>query len=106
MSASGTATAVAHPNIALAKYWGKRAGEGNFPAVPSLSVTLSGLATKTRVTFRAGIEADALILNGEVVTGEPLVRVSRLLDRVRAAVCLVSGSAHFAEVTSENDFPT
>ncbi len=36
------ASAIAHPNVALSKYWGKREGGGNFPAVPSLSVTLSG----------------------------------------------------------------
>ena len=100
--ACGTATAVAHPNIALAKYWGKREGEGNFPAVPSLSVTLSGLSTRTRVTFRAGLAADVLVLNGEVATGEPLLRAVKLLDRVRAA----SKQAVFAEVTSDNDFPT
>ena len=33
------AVATAHPNLALAKYWGKLDREGNFPAVPSLSVT-------------------------------------------------------------------
>ena len=49
---TGSAAAIAHPNIALSKYWGKRAGGGNFPAVPSLSVTLAGLATRTRVTLR------------------------------------------------------
>ncbi len=102
MNPSGTATAVAHPNIALAKYWGKRAGEGNFPAVPSLSVTLSGLTTTTRVVFGNGLAGDVLILNGDIAAGEPLARASGLLDRVRAA----AGSALFAEVTSHNDFPT
>ena len=48
-----TATAIAHPNIALAKYWGKRRGEGNIPAVPSLSVTLAGMSTTTTVSFDA-----------------------------------------------------
>ncbi|MEZ4240891.1 MAG: hypothetical protein R3F59_32985 [Myxococcota bacterium] len=35
-----SATAVAHPNIALVKYWGKRDVALNLPAVPSLSLTL------------------------------------------------------------------
>ena len=96
------AIAVAHPNIALAKYWGKRAGEGNFPAVPSLSVTLSGLSTTTRVAFRKDLAADVLLLNGEPADAEPLGRASLLLDRVRAA----AGITQFAEVTSTNDFPT
>lgn len=34
------ATAEAHPNIAVVKYWGKRDTRLNLPAVPSLSVTL------------------------------------------------------------------
>ena len=48
------ATAEAHPNIALVKYWGKRDGPDNVPATPSLSITLSQLRTRTRVSFDAG----------------------------------------------------
>ncbi len=99
------ATAVAHPNIALSKYWGKRAGAGNFPAVPSLSLTLAGLATTTTVEFFAlqrGGGEDELVLNGERVQGEPLVRATALLDRVRAA----SGLDARARIDTTNDFPT
>lgn len=56
------AVAVAHPNIALVKYWGKRPGPGNVPATPSLSITLDGLATQTRVDAAA---EDILEINGE-----------------------------------------
>ncbi|PKQ14406.1 MAG: diphosphomevalonate decarboxylase, partial [Actinobacteria bacterium HGW-Actinobacteria-8] len=35
-----TARARAHANIALIKYWGKRPGSLNLPAVGSLSITL------------------------------------------------------------------
>jgi diphosphomevalonate decarboxylase len=93
---------VAHPNIALAKYWGKRAGGVNVPAVPSLSVTLAGLATRTRIAFPAGLTADRLILGGEEQNGEPVQRVAKLLDSVRAH----AGKTVFAEVTTSNDFPT
>jgi len=95
-------TAVAHPNIALAKYWGKRAGNGNYPAVPSLSVTLAGLRTRTTVSFDASLTADQLTLNGVRAEGTPLARASALLARVRAA----SSQKSFARVTSSNDFPT
>ena len=54
-------TAIAHPNIALAKYWGKQDGTGNRPATPSLSITLDALTTTTTVE---DAEADALWLNG------------------------------------------
>lgn len=47
------ATAVAHPNIALVKYWGKQAADGNVPATPSLSITLQALETRTRVAAAA-----------------------------------------------------
>src|SRR5687768_16018297 len=58
------ATAVAHPNIALAKYWGKLAEGHNLPAVPSLSVTLAGMSTITTVTFDPSLGEDELELGG------------------------------------------
>lgn len=99
---SKSAAALAHPNIALAKYWGKRPFGHNLPAVPSLSVTLSGMATRTRVTFDAALGADELTLNGERASGEVLARVSGLLDRVRTMAKL----SEKARVESTNDFPT
>jgi diphosphomevalonate decarboxylase len=94
-----TATAVAHPNIALSKYWGKREGEGNVPAVPSLSVTLDGLATTTTVTFDEALTADTLVLNGAPADAS---RATELLDRVRALAALATR----ARIVSKNDFPT
>jgi diphosphomevalonate decarboxylase len=107
MSPLGTASAVAHPNIALAKYWGKREGDGNVPAVPSLSVTLAGMATTTRVSFDATLVDDELVLNGVVQapSARTKQRATQLLDRVRAAAApsLRSSRAH---IVSTNDFPT
>ena len=96
------ARTTAHPNIALAKYWGKLPGDANLPAVPSLSVTLGGVSTRTRVAFRDDLVADRLVLNGEEDDGAALGRAVTLLDRVRVA----SGEKRFAEVSSRNDFPT
>lgn len=96
------AEAVAHPNIALAKYWGKLPGEGNVPATPSLSITLSGLATRTRVTFDPRLRADKITIGGVVQTGVAHQRAAFVLDEVRRA----AGHDLFAEVTSANDFPT
>jgi diphosphomevalonate decarboxylase len=96
------ATAIAHPNLALSKYWGKRAVAGNFPAVPSLSVTLDGLTTRTHVRFDPGLGEDRVFVGEHEATGEPRARVVGLLDRVRRA----SGVALRAEVSSRNDFPT
>jgi len=97
-----SALAIAHANIAFSKYWGKRAYAGNYPAVPSLSLTLDAMTTRTRVTFDDALAADRLVLNGAEQVGRPVERVAALLARVRSA----AGIATSAEVTSTNDFPT
>jgi len=94
--------AVAHPNIALAKYWGKRARSGNYPAVPSLSVTLDGMMTRTSVAFDPALVADEITLGGSPVRADDRERVLIVLDRVRRA----AGISHHAHVESTNDFPT
>lgn len=101
-SGPGDATAVAHANIALAKYWGKRAGNENLPAVPSLSMTLQALHTETRVQFLPGLSADRLSIDERPRSGRELERVTRLLDSLRAQC----GERCFASVTSRNNFPT
>jgi diphosphomevalonate decarboxylase len=89
-------------NIALAKYWGKSARGGNLTAVPSLSLTLDALKTRTEVRFDAALTADTAVLNGVAVTGGGLERVTALLNRVRKA----SGEARRAAVVTHNNFPT
>jgi diphosphomevalonate decarboxylase len=97
-----TATVRAHANIALAKYWGKADVARNLPAVPSLSLTLSGMRTTTRVSFDARLGADELRLDGALQQGKPLARATKLLNEVRA----LAGVSTFAQVRSHNDFPT
>lgn len=96
------ATAVAHPNIALAKYWGKAPGAGNAPAVPSLSVTLAGMSTTTTVRFGEHLVADTFELDGVPARADETARVAALLDAVRRR----SGLLLRAQVSSKNDFPT
>ena len=97
-----SASAVAHSNIALAKYWGKLDVTRNLPAVPSLSLTLDGLRTVTHVTFDPELGEDRFTLDGHDEAGTALHRVGALLDRVRA----LAGTRDFAHVESRNDFPT
>lgn len=99
---NGVGKAVAHSNIALAKYWGKADAVRNLTAVPSLSLTLSALRTVTTVRFDEALPADELDLGGAPVVGRPLQRISKLLDNVRAQV----GVTTRARVESVNDFPT
>lgn len=98
------AAAVAHPNIALVKYWGKSTLPGNVPAVPSLSITLDGLETRTRVSFDSGLSADALVMNDvpQPPDSDTTRRVSACLDQLRS----LTGSRLHARVETGNDFPT
>ena len=103
------ASVVAHPNIALVKYWGKRDSRLNLPAAGSLSLTLGPVATRTTLTF--GAEEDSLELNGVAVPATKRVRVATVLERVRDRVALEHGPAARAElggarIISTNDFPT
>ncbi len=99
---SRAARAVAHSNIALAKYWGKADVERNLPAVPSLSLTLDALSTETSVEFDAAFDSDEARLDDRAVVGRPLARIVELLDRVRKQ----AGISERARVLSRNNFPT
>lgn len=96
------ASAVAHSNIALVKYWGKSDAELNLPAVPSLSLTLDALKTTTEVHFDAALDTDEVTLDGARVSEREQARVVALLDRVRA----LAAQDTRARVVSNNDFPT
>jgi diphosphomevalonate decarboxylase len=101
---NGKAIARANTNIALVKYWGKRDGALNLPAVGSLSLTLEGLSTRTSVAFdqTGSATADSLLLNGEPADARAVGRVAKFLDIVRAR----AGITTHARVESANDFPT
>ncbi len=95
------AVAIAHPNVALIKYWGKRATAGNLPATGSLSLVLGGLTTETLVRFEAGRQGDCVILDDRE-DAETSARVSACLDLLRREAGIHDG----AVVESRNDFPT
>lgn len=91
------ATAVAHPNIALCKYWGKRDRALNLPSVGSLSLTLAPFSTTTTVEW--GADCDELVLNGRPGSPTESRKVFALLD-------LIDSWRPKVRVLSENDFPT
>ncbi len=98
----GRARAEACANIALAKYWGKSERGDNLTAVPSLSLTLNALRTRTEVTVESTLTDDVVSMNGQVVTGASKERVTELLGRIRS----LTGDARYASVQSLNNFPT
>jgi len=92
------ATAIAQPNIALIKYWGKRDHERNLPAVGSISVTLRDLFTTMQVELDDGLSYDKLIVNGAVDEA--------MLPRLSACLDLVVGSGRpRAQIISKSNFP-
>lgn len=95
------ATAVAHPNLALVKYWGVRDAGLNLATNNSISVNLAGLTTRTRVRFVDREGADRVELDGRPADAATLARVSALIDVVRQH----TGGGMVAEVSSTNDFP-
>jgi diphosphomevalonate decarboxylase len=65
-------------------------------------MNLDGLETRTTVEFCEDLTRDDIYIGGELVTGPAAARVSRHLDHVRA----LAGKTWFANVVSENNFPT
>lgn len=95
------ATAIAHSNLALVKYWGKKNASFNIPAVGSISITLKELSTQTTVEFDSQLGSDQLILNDTRADQAKEKRVSAFLDLVRDQWKI----AYFANVTSHNNYP-
>ena len=88
------ATAYAHPNIALVKYWGKSNDELNIPATPSLAITLGDLRTTSHIEESA---SEVVILDGERVTD---VKLERWLELLRKHYDLPP-----LHIESSSDFP-
>lgn len=92
------ATAIAQPNIALIKYWGKRDLDKNLPAVGSISITLDTLFTEVSVDLDTQLSDDVLLVNGE----EDVQRLARM----RACLNTVVGHERpCAQIESRSNFP-
>ncbi|WAL39417.1 diphosphomevalonate decarboxylase [Brevibacterium sp. BRM-1] len=102
MSAPGTATARAQPNIALVKYWGKRDEDLILPVAGSLSMTLDAFPTTTRVSVDPALDEDSFELNGAPAPAAARARTVRFLERVRE----LAGASARARVVSANEAPT
>jgi diphosphomevalonate decarboxylase len=101
-----TARAIAHSNIALVKYWGKRTDvdpELNLPAVGSLSMTLEALWTQTQIESSS---TDRFELDGEELTDTQAgAKVFAHLDRLWRLAGRTSPRPACA-VVSVNHLPT
>lgn len=97
-----SATAIAYPNIALIKYWGKRNEELSLPATGSLSLTLDIAPTRTTVTLAPEAHDDVATWRGAPMLGGELARIRSFLELVRD----LAGSRTPAVVDTGNEIPT
>lgn len=94
-------TARAHTNIALVKYWGKRATARNLPATGSLSLTLDRYHTTTTIALDVGPN-DELFIDGQPAQARELARASAFVGRIRELV----GIQASCRIDSQNCVPT
>lgn len=95
-------TVSAAANVALIKYWGKRRGDGNQPATPSLSIGLDDLRTTTQLGLVDGTR-DSFDPSTQLVMNEQAQdRIRHYLDQFRATF----GQDHYFSVATTNNFPT
>lgn len=85
---------LAHPNVALIKYWGKRDEIEKIPASPSLSITLGGLVTKTTVSE---VNNDEVFIDGELTSDQ---KIFQWLDCLRREYDVPQ-----LKIESSNNFP-
>ncbi len=95
------ATARAHANIAVAKYWGKRDAELNLPLFDSVAFNIEDLYTETTAVWNEEDPRDALSINGWNVPAQNLGRIQKMLNVIREKAGL--GSARCV-LTSRNNF--
>lgn len=93
------ASARAHTNIALIKYWGKKNQELIIPMNGSLSLTLDHFYTDTTVTFDSKLKNDLFFLDDQK---KPAEKITHFLNLVRQK----SQQKCFARVDSHNHVPT
>jgi diphosphomevalonate decarboxylase len=99
------ATARAHPNIALVKYWGKRDERLILPHQSSLSVTLGPLSVSTTVEFLDHRGPDEVEINGKSATLTERDRVIEAIGLVRQEAKREGRALGKAVMHSRGDFP-
>jgi diphosphomevalonate decarboxylase len=95
------ASAVAHPNIALIKYWGNRDAALRLPSNGSISLTLGSIKTTASVEFGDHLSQDHLVIDGSEAKEHERHRVSIHLDLLREE----AGSKRSAQVETSSNFP-
>ena len=100
MKNSKETTAIAHPNFALVKYWGKRDVTRNQPAMSSISITVDSIQSETTLTRNKLSNQHRLFINGKEESD-----LSRILPTIHY-LSNCSKSDDYLMIESKNNFPT
>ena len=93
-------TAIAHPNFALVKYWGKKESNQNRPAMSSISITVDSMRSKTIIHKNASNNMHRLFIDGKEESD-----LSRVIPPIEY-LSNISKSDDYLIIRSENNFPT
>ena len=93
-------TAIAHPNFALIKYWGKANSGLNIPAMSSISLTIDSLTSTTTISRNEEFGENIWILNG--TKQDDLSQIKPTIEHLNK----ISNNDHGCIIESNNNFPT
>ena len=94
-------TVRSYANIAIIKYWGKKAEKEMVPATSSISLTLENMYTETTLSpLAADAKADAFYINGQLQNEAEHAKMRKIIDRYRPE------GAGFVRIDTKNNMPT
>ena len=94
-------TVRSYANIAIIKYWGKKAEKEMVPATSSISLTLENMYTETTLSpLPADARADEFYINGQLQNEAEHKKMSKIIDRYRPE------GAGFVRIDTKNNMPT
>ena len=92
--------AIAHPNFALIKYWGKSDVLNNLPDMSSISITIDTLFSTAKVSFDSSLKKDLWVLNN--IEQESLGQIKPTMNYLKS----FKSVKDFCVIESTNNFPT
>ena len=94
-------TVRSYANIAIIKYWGKKAEKEMVPATSSISLTLENMYTETTLSpLPADATADTFYINGQLQNEAEHAKMAKIIDRYRPE------GAGFVRIDTKNNMPT
>ena len=94
-------TVRSYANIAIIKYWGKKAEKEMVPATSSISLTLENMYTETTLSpLPADATADAFYINDQLQNEAEHAKMSKIIDRYRPE------GAGFVRIDTKKNMPT